>query len=287
MSQAKIILVAGPTASGKSAFAEELASKRLGTIINADALQIYAGLPILSAQPSILQQQAVPHLLYNLIPPTQHSSAGTWVKMAHEAIRETIEAGRLPILVGGTGLYFRALLGGLATIPPVPDEVRAEVQEAYDSWGEEKFRAELMKLDPQSAVKLAKNDRQRLVRAYEVVQHSGNPLNYWHQKTDAVSPYNVEAHLLMPERDLLYAACNQRFLSMMERGVLSEVEKFMELGLEEDLPVMKTLGLRELASHLKHDLSLDDAITRAQQTTRNYAKRQVTWFRHQWPFTTT
>lgn len=285
MSQAKIILVAGPTASGKSAFALDLAYQKQGSIINADAMQVYAGLPILSAGPTALDQQNIPHLLYHIIPPHQRSSAGTWTGMAQDAISTTLEAGRIPILVGGTGLYFRALLGGLANIPPIPDEVRHKVQEQYDLWGEDGFRSELSKIDAQSAARLARNDRQRLIRAYEVASYTGHPLSYWHQnQASTPSPYAIEAHLLMPEREELYAACDKRFLSMVQKGVLMEVSQFMELDLKDDLPVMKTLGLRELIAHLRHELSLDEAVAKAQQATRNYAKRQMTWFRHQWPF---
>ncbi len=151
MSQPKLILIAGPTASGKSALALDLARKTRGTIINADAMQIYAGLPILTAQPSAEEQKEIPHELYAVLDPAEHSSAGRWLALATEAIEKAGEAGRTPILVGGTGLYFRALLGGLAEIPDIPEDVRTAVQKLYDEIGEEKFRCELAKLDPDSA----------------------------------------------------------------------------------------------------------------------------------------
>ena len=284
MSQAKIILVAGPTASGKSAFALDLAHKLHGSIINVDALQIYSGLPVLSAQPDPSSRSDIPHFLYGTSPPTELSSAGKWVKQAQTAILEILNSGRLPILVGGTGFYFKALLGGLADIPEIPPEIRLITRERFESWGEEKFRTELSLIDPVSAGRLAKNDRQRLMRAYEVAFHTRHPLGYWHEQNHKASPYIPEAHLLMPDRAVLYDMCNRRFIRMVEQGVLDEVSNFMEHKFDESLPVMKTLGLSELMSYLRKQVSLDEAISKAQQATRNYAKRQTTWFRHQWSF---
>jgi tRNA dimethylallyltransferase len=193
--------------------------------------------------------------------------------------------GRTPILVGGTGLYFRALLGGLAEIPPIPDEVRMKAQELYGQIGEEKFRIALAKLDPDSAGRLAKNDRQRLIRAYEVVTHTGKPLDAWHKKELArnseIDLTNIETHLVLPPRDELYAACDRRFSLMMEQGAVEEAEDFLKRGLDPDLPAMKTIGLREIGAYLKGDITRDEAITKSQQATRNYAKRQMTWFRNQ------
>ena len=282
MSQAKIILVAGPTASGKSAFALDLALKRNGTIINADASQIYAGLPVLSAHPDAAALKAAPHRLYGALPLDQACSAGLWVGLARQAIADTVNEGRTPILVGGTGLYFRALLGGLADIPPIPPEIRIETMRLYDQLGEEEFRKRLATHDPAAADRIARNDRQRLIRAYEVVTHTGHPLDYWHQTGEQPHGYDPEPHVLMPDRAALYAACDKRFLTMIHSGALDEARAVMALNLPAALPAMKTLGLRELIAHLRGDLSLNDAITHAQQATRNYAKRQMTWFRNQW-----
>jgi tRNA dimethylallyltransferase len=185
MSHPKMILIAGPTAAGKSALALDLARKNCGAIINADAMQIYGGLPILSAQPSVEDQKEMPHELYGVLDSSERSSAGRWLALAQAAIEKTIAAGRTPILVGGTGLYFRALLGGLADIPPVPDDVRAAAQKLYDELGEEKFRRELAKIDSVSAAKLAKNDRQRLVRAYEVARIRDEQLGNGNQGTES------------------------------------------------------------------------------------------------------
>ena len=289
MSHPKMILVAGPTASGKSAFALDLARQHHGTIINADAMQIYAGLPILSAQPDAAAIKEIPHKLYGAIDPSERSSVGRWLGLAQQAIRETLAEDRTPILVGGTGLYFRALLQGLAEIPPIPESVRNAVTHLYDTLGEAAFRRDLARLDPATESRLARNDRQRLIRAYEVVTHTGRPLGEWHGEglgAGASSGLGGKStlipHLLMPPREELYAACNQRFLSMLERGALEEVRVFRERGLTPDLPAAKTIGLRELTSFIEGKTSREESIADAQQATRNYAKRQMTWFRNQW-----
>lgn len=294
MSQQKIILIGGPTASGKSALALDLAQKNCGIIINADAMQIYEGLPILTAQPTSAERREIPHELYGVLDAAEASSAGKWLALATDAITRTFAAGRTPILVGGTGLYFRALLGGLAEIPPIPDEVRAETVRLYDHSGEEKFRERLARLDSDSAQRLARNDRQRLIRAYEVAVHTGRTLGEWHEKGDKGMkekggfcipsiPHSLipQTHLLLPERETLYAACDQRFLGMIDRGAIEEVKTILKRGLDPGLPAMKTIGVREIAAYLKGELSLDEAIAKAQQATRNYAKRQVTWFKNQ------
>ena len=278
----KLILVAGPTASGKSATALALARKNNGTVINADAMQVYEGLPILSAQPKKTEQAAVPHLLYGILDPGTPSSAGKWLALAHEAIADTLAAGRTPILTGGTGLYFRALLGGLAEIPPIPDETREKTKKMYETEGEENFRRALAELDPGSAEKLARNDRQRLIRAYEVAAHTGKTLKEWHGLSPNALPETaIETHMLLPARDDLYAACDKRFLTMLDHGALAEAENFLKRGLDPALPAMKTIGLRELGAYLKKETTLDEAIAKARQATRNYAKRQMTWFRNQ------
>lgn len=284
MSHPKIIFIAGPTASGKSAFALETARKYNGTIINTDALQIYKCLPLLSAQPSLEAQKEIPHLLYGALDAAEKSSVGKWLNLATAAIQQTLSANRRPIMVGGTGLYFKALLGGLSDIPPIPDEVRQTVRNLYDELGEEKFRQELAKLDPETAQRLAPNDRQRSIRAYEVALHTGKPLGHWHTKKSYawIDTFHIERHLLMPDREKLYAACDARFEQMIEQGAVEEAKNLLERKLDPTLPAMKTLGVREISSYLKGEINLKDAIAKAQQATRNYAKRQMTWFRNQW-----
>jgi tRNA dimethylallyltransferase len=281
MSQQKIILVAGPTAAGKSALALDLARKQRSTIINADAMQIYAGLSVLSAQPSTVEQAHIPHLLYGVLAPDERSSAGRWLALALDAISKTAAEGRMPILVGGTGLYFRALLGGLADIPSIPESVRGETERLYDALGEEAFRRELTKRDADSAARLARNDRQRLIRAYEVAVHTGKALSEWQKGSGENLFPNPEWHLLMPSREELYAACDKRFEKMIANGAVEEAKIFLARNLDPELPAMKTIGLREIGAHLSGECTLEQAITKAQQMTRNYAKRQMTWFRNQ------
>lgn len=286
MSQAKIILVAGPTASGKSTLAEELAQKRNGVIINADAMQVYEGLPILSAQPKKDLKTKLPHRLYGERGPAVKFSVALWLNEAKKAVEETIQMGLTPILAGGTGLYFKAYFEGIATIPIIPESVRLETQSKYEDWGEKDFRDALRKLDPISADKITVNDRQRLIRAYEVAFYTGKSLDHFYNiaKPTPSTMDQYEAHLLSPPREKLYQSCNNRFLEMIGEGAVEEVEAFLKRGLDPQLPSMKTIGVREIGDHLIGKTSLLEAITAAQQMTRNFAKRQVTWFKNQWPF---
>jgi tRNA dimethylallyltransferase len=282
MAEQNIIRIGGPTASGKSALAMQLARERRGTIINADAMQIYAGLPLLTAQPEAADKAEIPHLLYEVMDAAEASSAGKWLGLARASIAQVLAEGRTPIVVGGTGFYFATLQGGLAEIPAIPESVRAEVSALYDKIGEVEFRAGLEVHDADSATRIKPNDRQRLIRAYEVVMHTGKSLSEWQKADKAESSEEYEMHLLMPPREELYAACNARFVKMIERGALEEVRALMARDLSPDLPAMKILGVRELAAYLRREISLDAAVEKAQQMTRNYAKRQVTWFRNQW-----
>jgi tRNA dimethylallyltransferase len=286
MKTTKIILIGGPTASGKSALAMKIARETAsgGTIINADAMQVYAGLPLLTAQPSVEDKAEIRHLLYEVTDPAEASSAGKWLALARATIAEVQAQGRMPILVGGTGLYFEALCGGLADIPPIPDEVRCEVSDLYDALGEEKFRAGLAALDGESASRIERNDRQRLIRAYEVATHTGKALGDWYSASagDENDGTEYERHLLMPDRAHLYAQCDRRFEMMMERGAIEEVRALMARNLSPDLPAMKILGVREIAAYLNGETTLPAAISKTQQMTRNYAKRQMTWFRNRW-----
>jgi tRNA dimethylallyltransferase len=279
----RVILIGGPTASGKSALALRLAQTEKGCIINADALQVYVGLPLLTAQPSVADKASIPHYLYETIDPSEASSAGKWLAQARAVLAKAKEFGHTPILVGGTGMYFAALLGGLAEIPAIPDTVRREAEERYATLGEEKFRAELASRDSTGAAKIERNDRQRLVRAWVVATHTGKPLSVWQQEGAAqAGVLQPEFHLLMPPREKLYGICDARFLSMMDKGAGAEVETLLASGLSLALPAMKIIGVREIASYLNGEISLGDAVARAQQMTRNYAKRQMTWFGNQW-----
>ncbi|MGD9616138.1 MAG: tRNA (adenosine(37)-N6)-dimethylallyltransferase MiaA [Alphaproteobacteria bacterium] len=276
-----VVIIAGPTASGKSALALHLAEAFGGAIINADALQIYRDLPILTAWPEEEARARVPHRLYGWLDASERGSAGRWREAALGEIAIAHRAGRLPIVVGGTGLYLRVLRDGLAAIPPVPPEIRAEAARLHGELGGEGFRALLGMLDPEAACRLPPEDRQRLMRAFEVVRATGAPIGTWQQRHAVPAPYRFAAILLMPPRETLYAACNLRFERMIEAGVLSEAARLAARGLAPDLPAMKAVGLPELLCHLRGDIPLGEAVALATRATRRYAKRQMTWFRHQ------
>ena len=278
---APVILIAGPTASGKSGLALELAAALQGTIINADSLQAYRDLRILSARPDDVALARVPHRLYGYLDAAERGSVGRWRALALAEIAAAHAAGRLPIVVGGTGLYLRALQHGLAAIPAIPAAIRAETAELYETLGGAAFREHLARLDPISAARLPAGDRQRLMRAWEVVQATGRPLGTWQARMVTASPYRFASVLLAPPREALYAACDARFHAMIARGGLDEAGALGARGLDPELPAMKAVGVPELLRHLSGEIALDDAVAAAQRATRRYAKRQMTWFRHQ------
>ena len=278
---APVILIAGPTASGKSGLALELAAALRGTIINADSLQAYRDLRILTARPDDLALARVPHLLYGYLDAAERGSVARWRALALAEIAAAHAAGRLPIVVGGTGLYLRALQNGLASIPPIPAAIRSEAAELYRLLGGAGFRERLAALDPAGAARLPPGDRQRLMRAWEVVQATGRPLGTWQAGTAAAAPYRFASVLLAPPREALYAACDARFHAMIARGALDEVAALGVRGLDPGLPAMKAVGVPELLHHWRGETLIDEAIAAAQRATRRYAKRQMTWFRHQ------
>ncbi len=279
-STAPVVVVAGPTASGKSALALELAAALGGTIINADSQQIYRDLKILSARPDAAAMVRVPHRLYGFLDAAERGSVGRWRDLALNEIAAAHAAGRLPIIVGGTGLYLRALQHGLAEIPPVPAAIRAEAAALYRSLGGVAFRERLAALDPASAARLPPGDRQRLTRAFEVVRATGVPIGEWPNRT-AAARYRFATLLLAPSREALYAACDARYLAMIAAGALDEAAALAVRGLDPGLPAMKAVGVPELLRHLRGEIALPEAIALAQRATRRYAKRQMTWFRHQ------
>jgi tRNA dimethylallyltransferase len=279
--QDTVIIVAGPTASGKSALALDLAEHYGGTIINADALQIYRDLRILSARPGAAEEARAPHRLYGFRDAAERGSVARWRELALTEIAASITSQRPPILVGGTGLYLRALREGLAPVPDVPPAIRDEAAELYERLGGAQFREELARLDPVSAARLPPSDRTRLTRAYEVVRATGTPIGDWQHRMAEPAPYCFVTILLMPPRAQLYAACDARFAAMVACGGLDEAAALLARGLSPDLPAMKAVGLPELFRHLRGEIALDAAITAGQQATRRYAKRQITWFRHQ------
>jgi tRNA dimethylallyltransferase len=277
------ILVAGPTASGKSALAAMLAEGLNGTVINADAMQVYRDLPILTAQPDDALRATAPHKLYAKIPPSQAFSAGQWLAAARQAQQEARSAGRIPIFCGGTGMYFQSLINGLAEIPDIPDALRSRLRADYDRLGERAIRALLAQHDTDAATRIAAGDRLRLLRALEIVLATGKTQRAWQQNTTGgIGTTNIIPTLLLPERATLYAACDRRFTSMVERGAIAEVKTLLEQQLDPQLPAMKTIGVPEIADFLAGKSDWSTALSAAQQATRNYAKRQLTWFRNQW-----
>ncbi len=279
--QPPVLVIAGPTASGKSALALGLAEAIPATIVNADSLQTYRDLRILTARPDTTAEMRVPHRLYGYLDAAERGSAARWRELALAELAAATEAGRLPILVGGTGLYLRALQRGLAPIPDIPQPIRAEASELWRDLGPTAFRDRLAQLDPQGAARLDPGDRTRLMRAYEVVLATGVPLADWQRRQHVAAPYRFATILLLPPRDRLYTACDRRFATMIEAGALAEAAALLERRLDPELPAMKAVGLPELFPYLRGKRSLAEAIAAGQQATRRYAKRQVTWFRHQ------
>jgi len=276
-----IILIAGPTASGKSALAAMLAERLGGVVINADAMQVYRDLPILTAQPEATPH--IPHWLYETVDPAQSFSAGQWLAAARAAIQQARAAGLRPIIVGGTGMYFQSLLKGLAAIPDIPPELRQQLQQDYRQSGEAAIRARLAVLDPEAAQRIEQNDQLRLLRALEIVLTTGKTQRAWQENmVGGIGAEQVKPILLMPPREALYAACDRRFMQMIERGAIAEVEALIPRALSPDLPAMKIIGVREITAFLAGAATWDDTCRLAQQATRNYAKRQMTWFRNQW-----
>ncbi len=280
MAHPVITIIAGPTASGKSGHALNVARQSNGTIINADSLQIYDALPILTAQPDAGDRDVVPHLLYGVLPPTAQSTAADWVARAVQAIEETLDAGRTPIVVGGTGLYLKTLIQGLSPIPSVPDDIRLATRARHKAMGADAFYADLVTRDPIMAARLNKGDSQRVIRAMEVLEATGQSLSVW-QALPPIPPrpeWRYDVTLILPQREVLYARCDARFRQMLTMGVLDEVAGFSGPA---DSPCTKALGYTPLLNYLQGRVSLDDAVAQAQQDTRHYAKRQVTWFKGQ------
>ncbi|WP_291603199.1 tRNA (adenosine(37)-N6)-dimethylallyltransferase MiaA [Bradyrhizobium sp.] len=279
------MLIAGPTASGKSALAIELAQRTGGVIINADSMQVYRDLRIITARPSPEEEALVPHTLYGYVDAAVNFSAGSWVVDAGKALLEARAQGRLPIFVGGSGLYFKALVSGLSAVPPIPAEVRESVRARLDRDGVEALHAELARRDPAAAERLKVRDRTRIARALEVVEATGRSLLDWHREglPALLPPGEVSALFMAPEREALYARIDARFDAMLASGALDEVARLAARRLDPLLPAMKAHGVPVLIRHLAGEISLEEAAAIGRADTRQYAKRQFTWFRHQLP----
>jgi tRNA dimethylallyltransferase len=289
MRKPTVILIAGPTASGKSALALALAEKLGGTIVNADSMQVYRSLRIITARPSPEEEARVPHRLYGHVDAAENYSVGRWCRDVAEALAEIAAERRLPILVGGTGLYFKVLLSGLAAVPPITADIRAQVRGRLVSEGAAALHAELMQRDPASAQRLMVNDRSRITRALEVVLATGRSLTDWHRDgmPALVERERAAKIFLTCERKQLVARIETRFAAMLKAGALDEVRALAARRLDPLLPAMKAHGVPWLIRHLNGEISLDEAAAGAVMDTRRYAKRQLTWFRNQmkdWPW---
>lgn len=281
----KAVLIAGPTASGKSALALELALSVGGIVINADSMQVYRDLRVITARPTPDEEARVPHRLYGHVDAAVNFSAGAWVADAAKMLEEAQAEGRLPIFIGGTGLYFKALTAGLSVVPPIPAEIREGVRARLERNGVEALHAELARRDPRAAERLNPRDRTRIARALEVVEATGRSLLDWHHEGERplLPKDSFRAVFLAPERDELYARIDARFDAMLGAGALTEVERLAARHLDPLLPAMKAHGVPALIRHLRGELSLEEAATIGSADTRHYAKRQFTWFRHQLP----
>lgn len=254
-----------------------------GEIVNADSMQVYGVLDRLTARPDAADLAAVPHHLYGHVPPAQVYSTGIWLNEATEIIRDIRARGALPVVVGGTGLYFRALTGGLSDMPAIPDEIRAGLRFRLETEGVEALHAELSQLDPAMAERLRPADRQRILRALEVVRATGRSITEFQGRggDKIVDPATARCLVLQPERPLLHSRINQRFARMMQDGALEEVRQLLALDVPPQNPAMKAIGVSQIAEHLAGRLSRDEVVELASIATRQYAKRQMTWFRNQ------
>jgi tRNA dimethylallyltransferase len=278
-------LIAGPTTSGKSPLALKLAEALAGTIINADSMQVYRDLRIITARPTEAEEARLPHRLYGHVDAAENYSVGRWCVDAQAAIAETGKRGRVPVLAGGTGLYFKALSQGLAAVPPIPADIRAAVRGRLASDGVASLHTELMRLDPDAAQRLRPNDRSRITRALEVVLATGRPLADWHREgmPPAIDASHAIKIFLRVERAELYRRIEVRFDAMLASGALEEVRALAARGLDPSLPAMKAHGVPWLVRHLRGEITLDEAAEGGKRDTRRYTKRQATWFRNQLP----
>jgi len=285
LSLPRLAIIAGPTASGKSAYALGLAERRGGTIINADSAQVYRDLRVLSARPSLEEEARAPHRLFGYLDGEEPCSAARWAGDARAAIDETVAAGRLPILIGGTGLYLRTLLDGIAPVPAIDPAIRKTVRALPVAEAHAALRVE----DPPTAVRLSPNDTARVARALEVVRSTSRPLAAWQtQRTGGIADrFALEPLLLLPDRDVLAKRINARLETMFAGGAIEEVAALLARRLPPDAPVLRAIGVAEITAYLSGRITRAEALARAQLATRQYAKRQGTWFRRQasanWP----
>ncbi|MFQ5534229.1 MAG: tRNA (adenosine(37)-N6)-dimethylallyltransferase MiaA [Sphingomonadales bacterium] len=283
----KLVIIAGPTASGKSNLALSVAERFDGEIVNADSMQVYRELRVITARPSVEDEARAPHHLYGFLPGGERFSAARWCELAKPCIKDIWGRGRMPILVGGTGLYIRALLEGLAPVPEIPAAIRTRAARLMNEHGALYLHNELERIDRETAARLAPNDRQRILRAWEVVTATGRSLSAWHRDpreggiAELGSDIRINRFVLDPPRDWLYARCDARLKVMLQSGGKQELAALAKLKLDPGLPVMKALGVHQLLPWIRGEEALGEALVAAQTATRRYVKRQMTWFRNQ------
>jgi len=283
LSAVNAILITGPTASGKSALAVEFAKQHNGVVINADSMQVYDTLCVLTARPSDEDMQGVPHYLYGHVPANLAYSTGAWLRDVTELLPRLHADGRKPIFVGGTGLYFKALTGGLSDMPAIPEEVRNRLRSRLQEEGRDELYRQLRERDPLVAESLRPQDGQRIVRALEVLEATGRSIADFQAQTGPVivDPSTSRKIVVVPDRAILHQRINGRFEKMLEQGAEDEVKTLLSLSLPPDMPVMKAIGVSQIAAMLRGELSRDEVLERGAAATRQYAKRQMTWFRNQ------
>jgi len=281
-SKISALLIAGPTASGKSDLALNLAAELDGVIVNADSMQVYQDLQVLTARPSGEDLQRAPHTLYGHVDGAVNYSTGKWLDDMATVLGELQETGKMPIIVGGTGLYFKALLEGMAPIPDISDAIREKYRDELQKHGSENLHQKLVDVDALLAERLSPQDGQRIIRGLEVFEETGKTLSDWQQGKQSQPLLNIhETYPIVVERDReeIYARCDRRFENMMSRGAQEEVEELYARQLDVHLPVMKVIGVPQLISYIRGDLSFDEAAEKVKTLTRRYAKRQLTWLR--------
>lgn len=273
----KILVISGPTACGKSSLALRLADLRNIAIINADSLQIYQGLPILSSQPTEIEQKKAPHFLYSHFKPSETSSVGTWLELVKSRVEQVIAQKKLPVIVGGSGMYISKLIEGISKMPAIEITTKKEAADLYETIGHQEFQ---QKFGENKII-----DKQRLIRACEVFLQSGKPISFWqNQPAEKIFPEANFTHInLEPNRKKLYENCNSRFEEMLKNGAMEEAKKLLNQGVEDDWQITKTLGFLEIRDFLNGEIDRKKMLEIATQKTRNYAKRQLTWFRNQLP----
>jgi tRNA dimethylallyltransferase len=280
----EVAIVCGPTASGKSALALRLAQIfDNAVIVNADSMQLYKDIQIIAASPTKLDKAQVTHKLYGILEATDYCSVAEYVNITSKLIQGLLHEGKKPIIVGGTGMYINALMFGYSPIPDIDPNLRKSARVKLKEWGNERFFKELTVLDPQITNKLHAGDSQRILRAYEVIMQSGKSIIDYHvlPPIQPLPAIKFKVYMLNPERNFLYDTCNNRFHQLIKNGAIEEVEALLHLGLPEETQTFKALGVREIIEYVEGNTSLKDAISVAQTKTRQYAKRQVTWFTHQ------